>query len=288
MIVFYVVPYKEINDNKKKYSDYYFEKPYIGIVVSHFLLHVILIALGCFIISGAYNDFYQTSLFLEILIPLLCVFATIYIVECVFSGVFIKMITKEDYLLSQITEPLNSSHPINNFFFFFQGEKKGSKGKHYTCYSERGIALPVKSDLKPPNFNPNDYKADFFFLKITQKVDMSDQLILWVGKVKTKISSCGSKYSADYNFYPFYEGKKLILSDGKKIPSKFKKPNTIASLIFGLGMYPEILVKSIPIKNFEQNSFVDVDTDSNYSSLIESIDCSYLGSCKVANNPPKM
>ena len=65
--------------------------------------------------------------------------------------------------------------------------------------------------------------------------------------------------------------------------SKFKKPNTIASLIFGLGMYPEI-----SIKNFEQNSFVDVDTDSNYSSIIDSIDCSYLGSCKVANNPPKM
>ena len=42
-----------------------------------------------------------------------------------------------------------------------------------------------------------------------------------------------------------------------------KQPNAIASLIFGLGVYPELLVKSIPIKMLEQNVLANVISDYN-------------------------
>lgn len=287
MIVFYVVPYNEIKKNKEKFSDLYeFEKLDSVIVSIHFVLHVFLIGIGIFFIVSVLKDIIGTSFFYEILFIVLIVFGVLYILEVVFSGVDIHMFTKEDYTLTKIEELLNSQTPINSILLYMKGTIKSAKGKHYTCYSKNGLSFNVKSNLFPPLFNTTEKTPDFFYLKVSQNVKMSEQILSWIEKGKNKIISCQKKHGADYHYYPKVEGKLLILSDGKKIPSKMKKPNVITSLVFGLGIYPELLIKSIPVKKFEQNSFADVLDDVDYNALIEAVDCSFIGECKTSNKKP--
>lgn len=66
-----------------------------------------------------------------------------------------------------------------------------------------------------------------------------------------------------------------------------KQPNAIASLIFGLGIYPEVLVKLIPIRKIEQNFVADIISDYNYSEEIEKISCSTIGKCLNKNKIPR-
>lgn len=116
---------------------------------------------------------------------------------------------------------------------------------------------------------------------------MSEELFQYANKIKLKLSSCENKFSTEIDYYPLIEGKKLILSEGKKIPSKIKQPNAIASLIFGLGVFPELLVKSIPIRKIEQNIMADIISDYNYTEEIAKISCSTIGRCLTKNKMPR-
>ena len=118
MIVFYVVPYKTIKDNKKKYPDFEFQKPDVGIVVIHFLLHINLIVLGITSISSINYNFCQSTSFLALIVFAGDIFVTLYILEVVFSACYIKFISKEDFTATQISDLLNASQPINTFFRF--------------------------------------------------------------------------------------------------------------------------------------------------------------------------
>lgn len=289
MIVFYVVPNNQINKNKKKYKDFEFEKPNVGIIVIHFLLHVNLIIIGALLISSINDKFCQSVTFLLLISLSLTIFCCFYITEAILTGSFTDMIKKEDFTLDRISELLNSTNPIDSVFLYVKGQIRGRKGSHKTCYSKNGFSIPIRSTLISSNFDPKEYlDPDYFYLKITQKVNMTDQLFLWVAKSREKLISCENKHSSEIDYYPRVEGRKLILSKGKKIPSKMKKSNSIASLLFGLGIYPELLTKSIPIKSYDQFSNVDVVEDFDYRAAIEAIDCSHIGKCKSGNDRPHM
>lgn len=117
MIVFYVVPNNKISQNKKQYPDYEFPKPELAIVISHFLMHIFLIAIGCVLLSSINYNFYQSTAWITTLSVISSIFFSLYILEVIFSACFINFIKKEDFSKTQISEHLNSSHPINTFFF---------------------------------------------------------------------------------------------------------------------------------------------------------------------------
>lgn len=286
MIVFYVVPNNKISKNKKQYPDYEFVKPDLSIVIIHFLTHVSLIAVGCLILSSVNYNFFLSTAWIVLLCIVPSILLTFYILEVVFSACYLHFIKKEDFSKTQIFEHLNSPHPINIFFFYIKGRARGYKGHYYTCYSKNGFSIPVQTNRLLPDFYLNEYNLDYFYFNITQKVNMSDQLFQYINEIKLKISSCESKFSTELDYYPLIEGKNLILSEGKKIPAKMKKRDAIASLIFGLGVYPELLEKSIPIKSIEQNIYADIISDFNYSEEIAKISCSALGKCLTKNKMP--
>lgn len=288
MFVFYFVPYNQFSKNKKNYPDYKFEKPQLAIIIVHFLLHVNLIAVGAVLASAANYSFYTSAAWIMLICMVPSFLACFYILATIFSGCFINFIKKEDFSLNQISEHLNSSHPINSYFFYVKGKVRGRKGSYYTCYSKNGFSIPVQTNRYLPDFNPNENWPNFFYYNIIQKVNMTDELFLYVERIREKIYSCENEHPVEIDYYPLIEGKKLILSEGKKIPSKMKKPNAIASLIFGLGVYPEMLEKSIPIKNYEQSVFADVVPGFDYKEQLGKIECSAIGKCKTKNKMPHM
>ena len=134
MIVFYVVPNDQINKNKKKYKDYEFEKPNVGIIVIHFLLHINLIIIGAVLISSINDKFCQSVTFLLLISLSLTIFCYLYITGAILTGPFTDMIKGEDFTLDRISELLNSTNPIDTLFFYVKGQIKGSKGRYKTCY----------------------------------------------------------------------------------------------------------------------------------------------------------
>lgn len=232
-----------VKKNKKKYANFEFEKPAVSIIVIHFLLHINLIILGPIIASSCDASFCNSTMFLLLISVSSTTFACLYIFEAVFSGSYVKMIKKEDYSLDKISDLLSSSNPIEYAFLYVKGTVNGRKGKTRTCYSKNGFSLPIQSSINSPLFNKLDYEPDYFYLKTTQKVNMTDQLFLWIARAKEKLISCENKHNAQSAYYPQVEGDKLILREGCKIPAKMKKSNAIASLLFGLGIYPELLAK---------------------------------------------
>lgn len=123
-------------------------------------------------------------------------------------------------------------------------------------------------------------------LNIAQNASLSNELFQWTEEVKNRIVLCENKYMANISYYPLVEGQNLILK-GEKLPSKFTKKTAIVSMVFGVGVYYELLVKSIPMKRYEQISFANI-TDTNYTKIISEIDCSKIGKCETDNSIPKM
>lgn len=286
MIVFSVIPYNKINNNKKKYPSFHFEKPDGGIVALHFLEHLSLIALGGVLLGGINPNFFESFYFTIILILLGSIFGSLYFIEALYAGLVINMIKKEDFKLSEITEKLNYSNPINAILFYIRGSKRVRKGKYKTCYSKNGVVIPVQSSINSRLFSPNENIPDFFYLEITQKVNLSIQLFELASKFREKISFCKDQYYVAFEYHPLFQGRNLVVSDGKKIPANVKKPTGIASTIFGLGAYPELMQKSIPIKKYDEDPNVDIIPGVDYDTIYASINCLYIGQCQTSNERP--
>lgn len=129
-----------------------------------------------------------------------------------------------------------------------------------------------------------EYKPDFFYLEISQNVNVSDELFEQFQKADEKVVSCENKFKAAHDFYPLVQGRQLI-SKGKQMPSKFSKSSAISSNILGVGVYYELYRKSIPIKKFVQNSNAHIKTDFDYNKTIFDVDCSAIGFCDDESKP---
>lgn len=285
MIILYAVPYQEIKKSKRKYPDYEFESPSKGLIALHFLEHISIIFCGVVLILATLpNDFYTTITFLSLAICVPLSFAIIYMLNIIFFAVNLKMIKNEDFTLSEIKDLTNLQNPINSIFVYITGQIK--KGKHYkTCYSDIGIDIPIDSVRTSPDFETNGKEPDLFYLIISQKVNMSDELFLNFEKTKHFMVECEKKFEAQSVYYPKFDGRNLI-SNGKKIPSKLLKKTVIASIVFGVGIYSELLQKSIPIKRYNQEINAMCKPDVNYNEIITSIDCSKIGTCNTNNEMP--
>lgn len=286
MIIFYVIPNNKINDNKKKYPTFTFNKPDSGIIALHFLLHISLIALGAVLVATINPKFFESFDFTFILIVLLTIFGVFYFVHALYSGLVIKQIKKEDLKLSEVIKKLNNSIPISSVFFFISGSKRVAKANYKTCYSKNGFVIPVTSKTNSNPYFFNENYPDYFYFEYSQKMTTSLQIFQWISIIKERIKFCQNSYTVVTEYQPTITGENLVLKDGKKIEAKMKKPSAIASVIFGLAVYPEMLEKSIPIKKVEIEAFIDVDPNINYTSLYESVDCNYIGSCQTSNSKP--
>lgn len=195
------------------------------------------------------------------------------------------MIKKEDFTLTQITSLLNLQHPISDILLYTEGEIARVKGGYSDCKSDGAADVPIESDLIGPHFNPSDNEPDLFYLIVTQKVNISDELFEYIEKGKEKVVSCENKFSAAVGYFPAVEGQNLI-SKGQKILFKFTKKSAIASLVFGLGVYYELYQKSIPMMRYTQNSYGRVLPNVNYNETISQIDCAQIGKCRSKNDIP--
>ncbi|KAK8885904.1 hypothetical protein M9Y10_041361 [Tritrichomonas musculus] len=286
MIVFYVIPNNQLKQNKKKYPNYEFDKPDITLIAFHFLEHFFLILTGIMMILGIIPDLPGTLTYILPIIFISLLTVTFYTLQVVFTLYDLNFIDKEDFTLSQLSLLLNNEHPINSYMIYVIGKTKRHKGGYYTCYSKGGISLQVESNLSLPHFDPNKYEPDFLYIIISQNVNTSDELIPWFDQAKEKVISCENKHSATGNYHPFVEGKNFI-SNGKKVPSKYSKGSAFTSAFFGVGVYYELLKKSIPIKRFTQNSNIYLKPGFNYNETILNTSCSSIGSCQAANDIPR-
>lgn len=288
MIVFYVIPNKEINDNKNKYPNYHFKKPDGGIIALHFLQHIFLLVLGAILILAIIPKCYESFYFTLLLVIFGVLFGCMYFVEALFAGLVIEYVKKEDLSFSQITKNINSTSPINYMLIYIRGSIHVSKAKYKTCYSKNGITIPVISKPIPPVFSPDEKIPDYFYLQISKDINMTNELFQKFSQIRTKMDVCAKNHNVIIDYYPLYEGNKLILNDGKEIPSKMKKPNAIVNILFGLGVYPELLQKSIPQKKYGAVASIDVDGLTDYDNIIANINCINIGSCQTSNNRPHL
>lgn len=202
------------------------------------------------------------------------------------SALYLDIIKKENFTIDKVAEILNNKNPINDSLIYTTGKVKRRKGGYEDCNSDGGAEFPFVTELVSPIFNTKDYTPDFFYLIVTQKVNMSSELFDYFEEGKEKAVSCENKgFSAAVRYLPVVEGKNLI-TNGKKIPSKLKKKSAIVSIVLGQGVYYELLQKSVPMKRYTQYSIGNVVPNVNYTNVIDNIDCSQIGFCRMANPIP--
>lgn len=286
MIVFYAIPYKEIKENKRKYPDYEFEKPNKGLVALHFLEHIFLIFTGVVIILAILpGEFYKTVTYLALIICIPLALGIIFMLNIILSALLLEIIKKEDFTLEQIHNLTNLEHPINSVFIYITGKIRGRKKHYYTCYSDNGVDYPIYSVRTSPDFEIDGKEPDLFYLIVSQKVNMTDDLFLNIEKGKSSIVSCENTFTANSYYDPRFEGKNLI-SHGQKIQTKLTKKTAVTSIVFGVSIYYELLQKSIPIKRYNQEINAQCLTDVDYDKILTDIDCSVIGTCKRTNDLP--
>lgn len=236
----------------------------------HFIEHIFLISTGVVIILlVTIPDFHKTLTFLALIICIPSCLGIFYMLNIIFGAIKKKMNKNPDFTLDEITKLSNNIHPIDSIFKYITGYIR--KKKHdLICRSDEGVDVPIESKLTSPPFIVDGKEPDFFYLIITQKVNMTDQLSRYIEQEKFKIISCENRFSAVTVNYPIIEGKNFITT-GKKLPFKLTKNSAIASIVFGVSIYYEMFEKSIPIKRFTQTLDASCTDDLNYTQLISNL-----------------
>lgn len=295
MIVLYVIPNNIIKENKRKYPDSSFEKPKSAVIGIHFTLHSLIILLGIILIICSF-DFVSNidEIMIILMITTLCLIFIFWIVALVVGFTQIRY-HKSKMSGDEISSIIKTDPPINSIFIYTTGKirvekctykdnKRKCQYEYKTCYSRKGVSIPVQSHfLNDPNsFNYSEL-PDMFYLKVRQEINMSTRLRANYNKIVDMAYSCDKGHTVVNENYPQIEGTYIVTS--KKLPTGLKSSTRIASIIFGVGVYYEMYSKSLPTLDYIQKVDADVVETTNYDSVW--INCNNYGACLRSNSKPK-
>lgn len=251
MLVFYLVANNFSKENKKKYTTANFEKTNKSIIAIHFVLHILVISIGIsFVIKSIIGGKLFISITILVLLGLIFVF---WIVEICLG--FLKTRKPKSYVTTEkMTEILTKT-----VSFRFIYSRDGSE------YSMNGVSIPISAQIISPLYNFTNLPS-FFYFDFIQKLKMTSALQNEYNLMIEKIKNCGyiDKYIKTED-HPLIAGTYIVTKD--KIPMAINKHSRTASIIFGVGVYYEIISKSYPIYSFIQESNADVVPNHKYSFI---------------------
>ncbi|KAK8893072.1 hypothetical protein M9Y10_030334 [Tritrichomonas musculus] len=295
MIVFYVVPTNMAKNNKKKYIGATFSESNKAIIALHFVLHSFLILFGVTIIIYGFIDNLVT------LITMCVVGFLVLVFWMVLLGISVKKTfsPKSQVNAQQMQEIINNKKPIDFLFVYSRDTESyeecrydSSEGRQIctpktdTCYSRRGIKIPVVTTVPLiPDFNFSDI-PDLLFFTLTYDIDMTSDMKNKYDKIDSAIKKCDHiRTKKVVEYHPERNGTYIISKT--KVPRALKQPSRIASLIFGTGAFYEIYSKSFPSVSYTVTVNTAADQNTNYDDLAKNTICSSFGSCSRHNRKPK-
>ena len=102
------------------------------------------------------------------------------------------------------------------------------------------------------------------------------RMIMW------NLDNCDEKNKV-VDYYPLIAGSYVVTN---KLPSWCSHKTRVLSIVFGIGAYYELYIKSIPFINHKQHINVDVVPNFDYDSLWTNTSCIFYGKCNIYNPKP--
>lgn len=292
MIILYAIPNQRIKENKKKLPDATFKSPNVGVIIVHFLLHILVILVGVFTILyglGISQRQVRCGLIAVCIITLFGWIATIATDFTLTTNV------KSQTTIDQLMTMINRSIPIE-FAFIYSSDSvqdydctnphssSGCQMKTFHCYSKTGVIIPIDSKVTSPIYNFQNMPKMFYFT-YDQVKKMSEIFSAQYNSIMSNINSCDRNHDKVTDYYPLLTGTYIVSKE--KIPTYLKKSTRIASILFGVGIYYELSSKSIPFVTYKQDVYIDVKDGINYNTIFTSNNCPSFGECSRFNKEPK-
>lgn len=291
MIILFAIPYHRIRTNKRKLPDALFKKPNVCVIVFHFILHVLVMLVGVFVILFGLKN-YENVNHDKVKCGLLTV--------CILTGIFWVITICIDFsqttnittktTIDQLISILNHNPPINFAFIFTKDEiedyicNPDCEVTTITCYSKSGVSIPLKTQIISEVYNFTD-TPEMFYFTIEQKLNMTVELKAFYQMILKNINNCDNNNNKVVEYYPLISGSYIVSK--KKVPAYLNKGTRIVSILFGVGVYYELNSKSVPFINYVQISDADVVPGVNYNQIFTSEKCKNYGVCSQYNNKPK-
>ncbi|KAK8895424.1 hypothetical protein M9Y10_023888 [Tritrichomonas musculus] len=295
MIIFYLIPIENIKNNEIKYPNAIFSPPNKLIITVHFVLHASVMIFGAVLILIGFKSFINS---LERISYFGLIIAPSLIVVCWIVEVFLGFSLTQDPPINKSIEqmkPYLIDEQQGSFAFIYSNDevvvpncyinqKTGAYECTYnveTCYSQEGIMIPISSEITSESYDFRDSPKIFNFV-VEKVVNMSYEYEVIFRNIMWNVDSCDEgKKVVDY--YPLVAGTYLIASE---LPSWLSHKVRVLSVLFGVSIYYELNMKSIPSINYKQHVNVDIVPNFNYDSLWTDATCFIYGQCRAYNPKP--
>lgn len=295
MIILFAVPYHRITVNKKKLPDAHFKKPNAGVITVHFLLHVLIILIGVFVILFSFEDVdgIDHSRVRCGLMAVCIITAFMWVIQIAVDFTLTATV-KSKVTIEQLTTIISRSPPIDFAFIYSEDtvtryqcndlSSNQCQDETVKCYSKTGVTIPIKSSINSPIYDFKDTPKMFYFT-YEQDLNMSTVFSAQFNGIMNNIKNCDPKSKKVTEYYPLVAGTYIVSMD--KIPTYLKKATRITSIIFGVGIYYELSSKSVPYITYKQNIIAESADNVNYNSIFTSSNCENFGKCSEFNKQPK-
>lgn len=263
----------------------------------HLIFHLMVIIFIVFLITFAYKDASNNSLsniyfYTTIISVITLVFWAGYF------GIFFvtNKINHYEIIYDELVEMLNTTSP-SDFIFVYSKDKikihdcnpnpltglPQCTDSYAKCYSKKGIKIPLKSELLGERYNFLKDPPKYFYFKINQVMNFSDEFQKQYNRTIAKIKRC-SHENLRVKFFPLIN-KTYVVMNPEKPPHVTPKMKLIAAYL-GAGFDFDLYVKSVPFFNYEQKVRVDVDPNVNYTKIWTGKSCKSFGECDPKNIKP--
>lgn len=291
MIILFAIPYHRIQKNKHSLPNARFKNPNAVVIVFHFILHVIVILVGVFVLLYGIKqcdriDHKKVTLGLIII----CSIAGFFWIITICSDFYLTEYINTKMTVDQLISIMSQNPPINFAFVYTKDEVQDvfcdpdCETETVTCYSKSGVVIPMKTELTSSVYNFTD-TPEMFYFTIQQKLNMTVELNAHFNAILNNINNCDKNSKKQIVYYPVI-ARDYIVSK-KKLPTYLSKGTRIASILFGVGVYFELNSKSVPYITYTQNSDASVAPGINYNQIFTQGNCKSYGECSQYNKEPK-
>ena len=294
IIIYLILLFNRSTFIKQEFYDPELCQPDSVIKVYHFIFHLFVIIFIAFLMIFAYKDIinkhpYMISISTVISGLLVFIFLSAYV------GVYFvtTKYNKHTISINELNKLLNSTSPIE-FGFIYSKEfirihntttnpltgLPVYTDQYSYCYSYNGLKFPLKSQLAEaePYHISNQYK--FFYFKIEQILNMSDDYQNQLNQTLAQIKQCNT-YNQKVRYFPILN--KTFAVANPDIPPLITEKMRKVSAFLGLGYSYELYIKSLPVLKYKQRINIDLDPDIIYSRLWTKKSCKEYGKCSVLN-----
>ena len=294
MIILFAIPYHRISENKRKLPDATFKKPNGGVIACHFLLHILIMLVGVFVILYSFEDYegidHKRVRCGLIAVCIITIFMWVIQIDVDFT---LTITVKSQTTIPELITLISRSPPVDFAFVYSKdtvtdyschdSSSNQCQDRTEVCYSKTGVTIPINSTIISPIYPFTDNPPIFYFT-YDQNLIMSTVFSAQFNGILNNIKNCDKKSKKVTEYFPL-SAATYIVSTGK-VPAYLKKASRVASILFGVGVYYELSSRSVPYIAYVQDIAADSVGGVDYNAIFNADNCASFGECSQFNKKP--